>query len=122
MSTPPTPVGLNGIGRHPTKISERLVRTAHMPLKGAARDEADPSVVAALFEERNPMTPELSQRLWMDAKSVSALLGGDPVAGLVKIGYGHSNSVLSEFQVRPSAEPFPRLRRPVAISAFGLLP
>ena len=67
------------------------------------------------------MTPKLSQRLWMDTKSVSALLGGDPTGPKIVVN-GHSISVLSELQVRPSAEPFPRLCRPVAISASGLLP
>ena len=90
-----------------------------MPLKSAAGAEANPSVVAAFLEKRDPMTPELSQRLWMNAKSVSALLGGDPT-GPGNVGYGHSNSVLSELQVRPSAEPFPRLCRPVAVFRLRL--
>lgn len=92
-----------------------------MPLKGAAGAQPYPSVVAAFFEKWDPMTTELSQRLWMDAKSVSALLGGDPL-GPGNVAYGHSISVLSKIQVRPSAEPSPRLCRPVAVSAYGLLP
>ena len=92
-----------------------------MPLKIAAGAEAYPPVVATFFEQGDLMTPELSERLWMDAKSVSALLGGSPtVPG--NVVNGHSNSVLSELQVRPSAEPFPRLCRPVAVFAPGLLP
>ena len=91
-----------------------------MPLKGAAGTEANPAIVAAFLEQRDPMAPELSQRLRVNTKSVSALLGGDPL-GLCKIGYGHSNFVLSELQVRPSAKPSLRLRRPVAVSACGLL-
>ena len=92
-----------------------------MPLKIAASAEAYPPVVATFFEQGDLMTPELSQRLWMDAKSVSALLGGNPtVPG--NVVNGHSNSALSELQVRPSAEPFPRLCRPVAVFASGLLP
>ena len=92
-----------------------------MPLKVAAGAQPYPSVVAAFFEKWNSMTPELSQRLWMNTKSVSALLGGDPL-GPGNVGYGHSNSVLSELQIRPSAEPSLRLCRPVAVSAYGLLP
>ena len=91
-----------------------------MPLKSAAGAEANPSVVPAFLKKRDPMTPELSQRLWMNAKSVSALLGGDPL-GHGSVGCGHSISVLSELQVRPSAKPSLRLRRPVAVSACGLL-
>ncbi len=90
-----------------------------MPLKGAASAQADPPVVATFLKQGDLMTPELSQRLWMDAKSVSALLGGDPT-GPGNVGYGHSDSVLSELQVRPSAEPFPRLCRPVAVFRLRL--
>ena len=120
MGSAPTAVGLNRLSRHPTEIGERLARTVDMPLKGAAGTEANPSVVAAFLEKRDPMTPELSQRLWMNAESVSALLGGDPL-GHGSVGCGHSISVLSELQVRPSAKPSLRLRRPVAVSACGLL-
>ena len=120
MGSAPTAEGLNSLRRHPTKIGERLARTVDMPLKGAAGAEANPSVIATFLEKRDPMTPKLSQRLWMDAKSVSALLGGDPL-GPGSVGYGHSNSLLSELQVRPSAKPSLRLRRPVAVSACGLL-
>ena len=91
-----------------------------MPLKGAASAQADPPVVATFLKQGDLMTPELSQRLWMDAKSVSALLGGDPL-GPGNVGYEHSISVLSELQVRPSAKPSLRLCRPVAVSACGLL-
>ena len=121
MGSAPTAVGLNRLGRHPAEISERLARTQDMPLKGAAGAQPDPSVVAAFFKEWDPMTPEFSQRLWMNTKSVSALLGGDPL-GPGNVGYGHSKSVLSELQVRQSALPSPRLCRPVAVSALGLLP
>ena len=75
MGSAPTAVGLNRLSRHPTEIGERLARTVDVPLKSAAGAQADPAIVAAFLKKWDPMTPELSQRLWMNTKSVSALLG-----------------------------------------------
>ena len=55
-------VGLNCLRRHPTEVGVGPARTLEIPLKSAAGAEADPAIVAALFE-RVIRTPQLSQRL-----------------------------------------------------------
>ena len=96
-------VGLNCLRRHPTEVGVGPARTLEIPLKSAAGAEADPAIVAALFERGDLMTPQLSQRLWVDAKNSRHIGGGHPSG--VDVLCGHSISVFCEFQVGSSACP-----------------
>ena len=73
-------VGLNCLRRHPTEVGVGPARTLEIPLKSAAGAEADPAIVAALFERGDLMTPEFSQRLWVDAKNSRHIGGVHPFA------------------------------------------
>ena len=61
------------------EVGELLACIADMPLQSAAGAKADPSVIAPLLEWTDLMTPELSQRLRVDAKSLRHCGGGHPV-------------------------------------------
>ena len=84
-------VGLNPLGRQTLELGVRAARTVDMPLKSAAGAEADPAIVAALFERGDLMTPQLSQRLWVDAKNSRHIGGGHPFAVVSHGGWGLAN-------------------------------
>ena len=84
-------VGLNCLRRHPTEVGVGPARTLEIPLKSAAGAEADPAIVAALFERGDLMTPQLSQRLWVDAKNSRHIGRGHPFAVVGHGGWGLAN-------------------------------
>ena len=73
-------VALNCLRRHPTEVGESLISALDMPLEVTAGTQADPAIVTALFERGDLMTPQLSQRLWVDAKNSRHIGGGHPFA------------------------------------------
>ena len=74
------PVSLNGISGQALKVGVRPARTQDIPLKVAVGAQADPSIVAAFFKQVALGTPQLSQRLWVDAKNSRHIGGGHPFA------------------------------------------
>ena len=71
-----------------------------MPLEVAAGAEADPPVVAAFGEGGDLMTPQLTQRLRVDAKNLRHCGGGHPIS----FEHRCSGSILNRWRrIRASA-------------------
>jgi len=77
-SSAPPAVGLNPFGWRTLEVRVRPARTLDMPLEVTVGAQADPAIVAALFEQAGLRTPQLSQRLWVDAKNSRHIGGGHP--------------------------------------------
>ena len=84
-------VCLNCLSRHPTEIGESPITALDMPLEVTAGTQADPAIVTALFERGDLMTPQLSQRLWVDAKNSRHIGRGHPFAVVGHGGWGLAN-------------------------------
>ena len=84
-------VGLYCLRRHPTEVGESLISALDMPLEVTAGTQADPAIVTALFERGDLMTPQLSQRLWVDAKNSRHIGRGHPFAVVGHGGWGLAN-------------------------------
>ena len=84
-------VGLNCLRRHPTEIGESPISALDMPLEVTAGTQADPAIVAAFFEQVALGTPQLSQRLWVDAKNSRHIGRGHPFAVVGHGGWGLAN-------------------------------
>ena len=84
-------VGLNCLRRHPTEVGESPISALDMPLEVTAGTQADPVIVAALFEQVALGTLQLSQRLWVDAKNSRHIGRGHPFAVVGHGGWGLAN-------------------------------